>query len=351
MGKTKKIAIIGSGNFGSVIAKLVGENVQNRDQFENEVRMWVYEEQIDGKNLTDLINEKNENVKYLPGIKLPKNVVADPSLENTVKDASVLVFVLPHAFVAKVCDQIDAVLEDDQRKNLEAINLIKGVVFENKSIKLISDLISEKLKIDKDKVAALSGPNVAKELGEESFCETAIGSPSDSLTKDMFNLFNNDYFKVRTTKDIEGVQLGGALKNAVALGAGLCDGLGMKNNTKATIIDIGLAEMVKFSKMFFNADEKTFYGSAGIADLITTCYAGRNRKFAEAFAKEQGKKSIEQIESENFNGQKIQGIGTVDEINQMINASNKQGEFPLFEVLNDIFFKNADPMSLFERLE
>ncbi|KAG0083194.1 Glycerol-3-phosphate dehydrogenase, partial [Podila minutissima] len=93
---TEKVALIGSGNWGSAVAKIIGRNVQNFDHFKKEVKMWVYEEQVDGMNLTDIINTKHENVKYLPGIQLPENVVACPDLIKTCEDATMLVFVVPH---------------------------------------------------------------------------------------------------------------------------------------------------------------------------------------------------------------------------------------------------------------
>merc|ERR1719478_804336 len=95
-GAKEKVTIVGSGNWGSAIAKIIGRNVLDREEFDDEVRMWVYQEQVDGKNLTDIINTEHENVKYLPGIKFTDNVIADPDLPHAVEGATLLIFVLPH---------------------------------------------------------------------------------------------------------------------------------------------------------------------------------------------------------------------------------------------------------------
>merc|ERR1740127_361254 len=101
-GAKEKVMIVGSGNWGSAIAKIIGRNVLDREEFDDEVKMWVYQEQVDGKNLTEIINSEHENVKYLPGIKFTPNVVADPDLTSAVTDASLLIFVLPHQFPARI---------------------------------------------------------------------------------------------------------------------------------------------------------------------------------------------------------------------------------------------------------
>ncbi|KAJ1498615.1 Glycerol-3-phosphate dehydrogenase [Coelomomyces lativittatus] len=117
----ESVSIIGSGNWGSVIAKVIGENVLNHTEFDNEVKMWVYEEIIDTQKLTDIINTQHENVKYLPGIKIPENVKAISDLLETCKEASILVFVVPHQFVKGICNE----LLGNLRKDTKAISLIK----------------------------------------------------------------------------------------------------------------------------------------------------------------------------------------------------------------------------------
>lgn len=157
MPKTK-VAIVGSGNWGSTIAKICGKNVSRYpDDFEEEVQMWVYEEKVDGRNLTEIINEKHENVKYLPGITLPSNVIANPDLKSAVKGATALIFVTPHQFIDNICEQLSGSIPKD---GVRGITLVKGVDVNADKIRIFADVIEEKLGIS---CSALSGANVANE--------------------------------------------------------------------------------------------------------------------------------------------------------------------------------------------
>jgi len=151
---------------------------------------------------------------------------------------------------------------------------------------------------------------------------------------------------------VAGAELCGAMKNVVALGAGFCDGLGFGGNTKAAIIRIGLMEMQLFSETFYG-DRKiksdTYLESCGVADLITTCFGGRNRKCAEIFARsvrEGANKSWEEIEAAELNGQKLQGTGTAKDCMTCIEGAGKKAEFPLFVKIHDIAFGGADPTTI-----
>ena len=138
-------------------------------------------------------------------------------------------------------------------------------------------------------VSVLMGANVANEVARDDFCESTVGY-ADKANGEVFQrLLDCKTFRVGSINDVAGVELCGALKNVVALGAGFCDGLGFGGNTKAAIIRIGLKETIKFAKMFFNGvQDETFLESCGLADLVTTCFGGRNRKCAEAYAKKEG---------------------------------------------------------------
>jgi len=336
----RKVAIIGSGNWGSAIAKIVGENArQHSELFEERVRMWVYQEQVDGKNLTDSINEQHENVKYLPGIKLPDNIVALPDLVESCKGADLLIFVLPHQFVSKVCSDLKGKLG----ANARAISLIKGLAFHDNNISLFTDDIEHNLGIS---CAALSGANIADEVAQEKFCETTIGSKTLQEDGDVwFKLFHTPYFHVGVVADSVGVQICGALKNVVAVGAGICDGLKYGNNTKSAIIRRGLLEMRKFGKSFFGGVRtETFFESCGIADLITTCLGGRNRKVSEAFV--HSGKSIEELEQEMLNGQKLQGTTTAKEVFEFLQIREMTDEFPLMTTVYRIIYEGEPPETI-----
>lgn len=145
---------------------------------------------------------------------------------------------------------------------------------------MISDLISSELNLE---VSTLSGANISSEVAEENFCETTIGYRIPEHGQLFKKLFHTDYFHVNIVRDVHGVEMCGALKNVVAIAAGIVDGLKLGNNSKAAIIRIGLMEMKKFSESFLEGvSVETFFESCGVADLTTTCYGGRNRKVAEA---------------------------------------------------------------------
>ncbi|KAI9622844.1 hypothetical protein KEM48_009729 [Puccinia striiformis f. sp. tritici PST-130] len=307
----QQVAIIGSGNWGSAIAKIAAENAAKHDAFEEEVSMWVFEEQVNGKNLTSIINENHENVKYLPGVQLPTNLKAIPSLTAACQGATMLVFCLPHQFIPNICRQLREAKVIGA--GAFAISLTKGVDVQGDKIKIIADVIEEELGIS---CAALSGANIANEV---------------ALNK-------------------AGVSLCGALKNVVAVAAGFCDGLGWGNNAKAAIMRIGLLEMKSFSMEFFSGvkTETFVQESAGIADLITTCFGGRNRLCAEAYVKTG--KPFSQLETELLGGQKLQGVATAQELNTFLKAKGRVEGYPLFSVVYKIAFENLDPAQMTSHL-
>ncbi|EXJ96437.1 hypothetical protein A1O1_01563 [Capronia coronata CBS 617.96] len=400
--KKHKVTVIGSGNWGSTIAKLVAENTaEHPELFERDVQMWVYEEevQLDKKskhydesselskgpqNLTKLINTFHENVKYLPGIALPYNVIANPSLTDAVKNSSVLIFNLPHQFILNLCKQLRGHILPFAR----GISCIKGVNVHEASISLFSETIGEELGIY---CGALSGANIANEVAQEKFSETTIAydpPPMDSqaptpatsqgsspvsshvdLTKlvhkdvsgrpskvtlrplpseyypfdhvTIKKLFHRKYFHVRVVSDVAGVSLGGALKNIVAVAAGWVDGLGWGDNAKAAVMRVGLLEMREFGNRFFpnTVHPDTFtVESAGVADLITTCSGGRNHKCAMLSIREG--KSIEEIEARELNGQKLQGALTAVEVHTFLKSLGMEKDFPLFTAVYNILKGN-----------
>ena len=361
--------------------------------------MWVFEEEVivprssrhytpevgdRPQKLTALINQYHENVKYLPGVDLPKNVVANPSLVDAVAGSTILIFNLPHQFLAKVCKQLNGRIIPFAR----AISCIKGVNVTDEGISLFSEWIGDSLGIY---CGALSGANIAPEIAAEKWSETTIaydpppldhsrapsprsGSPyangfdgsSVDLTVTMTNgdtfhhldsrgrkskvkltptpanyppldhetfkvLFHRPYFHVRMVSDVAGVSLGGALKNVVALAAGFVDGKGWGDNAKAAIMRVGLLEMVKFGKEFFGETVNTgtfTVESAGVADLITSCMGGRNFRCAK-MSIERGV-SVDEVEKAELNGQKLQGTTTAREVNSFLKTNGKEDDYPLF---------------------
>ncbi|KAI0008553.1 glycerol-3-phosphate dehydrogenase [NAD+] [Xylariaceae sp. FL0662B] len=389
--KRHKVTVIGSGNWGSTISKIVAQNTKERpDLFEEDVQMWVYEEEVTFEDkpqkLTAVINKHHENVKYLPNIKLPTNVIANPSLEDAVKDSSILIFNLPHQFIHRVLKSIKGKIVPFAR----GISCIKGVNVSDEHVSLFSEWIGEGLGIY---CGALSGANIAPEIAAEKWSETTIAydppamdnsrnatprsaTPNRNATHaselsitplvdmqhkdvrgrvsktkltpvphdyppldhDTFKtLFHRPYFHVRMVSDVAGVSLGGALKNIVAIAAGFVDGRGWGDNAKAAIMRVGLLEMVKFGQEFFGetVSPATFTEeSAGVADLITSCSGGRNFRCAKK-AVEQGI-TVQEVEEKELNGQKLQGTTTAAEVHAFLKKRNLEQEYPLFTAVVNI---------------
>lgn len=280
--KPFKISIIGSGNWGTAVAKLVAENTREKPEiFQSDVQMWVFEEQIDGKNLTEIINTEHENVKYLPGIKLPENLVANPDIVETVKDADLLIFNIPHQFLPRICKQLVGKVGPSVR----AISCLKGLEVGPEGCKLLSQSITDTLGIY---CGVLSGANIANEVAKENWSETSIAytKPADfrgpGLDIDEYILkqaFHRTYFHVAVISDVIGASIAGALKNVVACAVGFVEGAGWGDNAKAAIMRIGIKEIIHFASYYEkfgikgSAPNPTTFTeeSAGVADLITTC--------------------------------------------------------------------------------
>ncbi|QIW99878.1 hypothetical protein AMS68_005396 [Peltaster fructicola] len=385
-----KIAVVGSGNWGTTICKVVAENVkEHADLFEEEVQMWVFEEDCtlpkDSKHaashpemlnkpqkLSKLINELHENVKYLPDIPLPRNIIANPDSADAVKDATILIFNMPHQFFGKICEGLRGKVLPYAR----GISCIKGVsVSAERGCELFSNTIAEKLGIY---CGALSGANIATEIAMGKWSETTVAydaPPVDNqgpgakpfeyyLTgsdkhitlqpmpseyplithENLLKLFYRPYLHVRVIGDVAGTSLGGALKNVVALAAGFVDGLGWGDNAKAAVMRVGIQEEVKFGEKFF-ADtfkvETITEESCGVADMITSCMGGRNFRCAKMATAE--KKPIGEIEKRELNGQKLQGTDTAYEVNAFLKSRGMEKDFPLFTAVYNILEGNNKP--------
>ncbi|KXJ19603.1 Glycerol-3-phosphate dehydrogenase 1-like protein [Exaiptasia diaphana] len=334
----RKVAIVGSGNWGTTIARVIGSNVARKpDMFHREVQMYVFDSVLDdGRRLTDVINTDHVNVKNLPGHVIPPNVVANPDLQDSVKDADILVFNLPPMFLEETCAQIKGKIKE----NVLAISMIKGLDHSKKGLHLISSQIKEILEIPD--ISVMMGANIAEEVANEMFSESTIGSKSFESGRIFKELLSKPYFKINVVKDVEAVEFCGAFKNCIALGAGIIDGLGYQNNTKAAVIRIGLEEAYEFSRVFLPGSKMaTFFESCGIADFIVTCYGGKHRLVGEAFVKT-GKQlnDLEAVVPE-LRHRKLPGPDTLEAVYELIEAKNLENKFPLITSLYRVFFKEG----------
>ncbi|KAL3773266.1 hypothetical protein ACHAWO_010966 [Cyclotella atomus] len=360
----EKICIIGSGNWGSAIATKIGRNAAMLPFCNPVVNMWVFEEEVNlpGSNdlmkLSEVINTRHENVKYLPGIKLPENVKAVTDVKEACKDASLLVFVLPHQFLPKLLP----VIRENVHPKSRGVSLIKGLDFDTHTRMpvLISESIEEAMGPGFT-CGVLMGANVANEVAEGKMCESTLAGDFGESNEKIRQIFDEPpNFRVTRINDVAGAEACGALKNIVALGAGFVDALGLGGNTKAALLRVGLLEMARFCGVFFEGvDQGTFLESCGLADLITTCYGGRNRKCAEHFARlrlgdTSNKFSSFQhcselwasIEKDLLNGQKLQATLAIQEVYLLLQSRNMQSKFPLFCSIYDVAFRGKEVMSI-----
>ncbi|VEU19518.1 DEKNAAC100555 [Brettanomyces naardenensis] len=352
--KPYKATVVGSGNWGSTIAKVVAENCIERPQeFDQTVCMWVFEERIKGEKLTEIINTRHENVKYLPGILLPANVVAVPDIVEACKDADIIIFNIPHQFLGNILRQ----LKGKVNPNARAISCLKGLNVSREGCDVLADVISRELGIN---CGALSGANLAPEVAQCKWSETTVayhtpadfrGKGKDIDKKVLKHLFHRPYFHVHVIDDVSGISLAGALKNVVAMAAGFVDGLGWGNNAKSAVMRLGLREMIHFAKLYFpECEERTFTEeSAGVADLITTCFGGRNVRVGKYMAEHHV--PAEDAEKVLLNGQSCQGIFTTKEVYEFLSQRDTIDEFPLFHVTYDIIYNGFPMEKLPERIE
>lgn len=357
-GQQKKVGLIGSGCWGSAIAKIIGTNVIERPEvFDPEVYMYVYEEVVNGQKLTEIINTQHENIKYLPDIKLPANVVAVPDVQKACNNADILVFVLPHQFVEDTCKKMKMSI----KRTAIGVSLIKGFILSDaEGIQLVSRVIKNTLNIE---TAVLMGANLATEVASEMFCETTIAVENPSYDIVLKSLFETVYFRCKVVRNVYGVETCGALKNVVSIGAGIVDGLGFGDNTKAAVIRLGLVEMIEFTKLFLQnmddskelEDNSIFFESCGIADLIATCHGGRNRLLGEAVVKSMKKRGmpgvdIRLLEKEILRGQSFQGPLIAKEIYGYLDKKDMLEQFPLLVSIHRICVREIDPRNFVDCL-
>lgn len=263
------IAVIGGGSWGTALAGLLARKGHS-------VSLWVYE-----KEVVESIQRRHENSLYLPGFSLPKNLSARTDLGKTLLGARYVLFAVPSHVARDVLVQMRPLLPPE----IPVISATKGI--ERKSLRLISEVICEALRRkNADRIAVLSGPSFAKEVMLEHPTAVVLAATDTRLAARVQNIFSTPFFRLFLSADLIGVQLGGAIKNVIALAAGGSDGLGFGYNTKAVLMTRGLSEMARLG-LAMGADINTFYGLSGMGDLFLTCSGAlsRNRRVGEEIGK------------------------------------------------------------------
>ena len=337
----KRVGIIGSGNWGTTIARVIAENLQTQDDFDKTVKMWVFDEIVDGQSLIKIINEKHENVKYLPGYKLPETIIATGDIGEVSRESDYLIFVIPHQFIHEtVRDMVGLV-----KPTAVGISLVKGIAFNEDKIELVTDEIERLLHI---RCGSLMGANIANDIAAKEYCESTLAFPDEEVAKVWLRILSCYYFHVEVIADIVGQQVCGTLKNIVALAGGLVDGLGFGQSTKAAILRQGFVETFEFAKFAFpgrGVDVSTMMASCGFGDIVASSYGGRNRLCAEYFAKTGI--PFHECEAKLLNGQKLQGTLSAGDVYKLLKMRGALKDFPFFTTMYLIVLQKVKPDQIF----
>ena len=324
--KKIKITILGDGAWGTTLAILLSKNG-------HDVKVWS----VFGEHL-DLLDKTRENKKYLEGIKIPQNIVFEKDLKKAIESSDYIVFSIPSKFFRDVASKIKK--ENVILKNKVFISVVKGL--EQKTLKRMTEILKEEL--GNVQTAVLSGPTIAIEVAKEFPALVVVASKNIKLAEGIQDIFINDYFRVYTSTDIVGVELGGPLKNIIAVVAGISDGLGFGSNAKAAILSRGIVEIQRLGQKM-GAKRKTFYGLAGLGDLSTTCISpeSRNRKLGERIAKGEELKDI--IDSTNSI---IEGATTTEAAYQL--SKKYKVDMPIVESVYNILYKKMLPVEALKKI-
>lgn len=315
-----KIAVIGSGSWGTALSIVLADNG-------HEVRLW-------GKNKRIIreINEKHINNKYLPNIILPDLIVGYESFEEAVRNVDVVLLAVPTKAIREIVGKLSQLV----KKHMTIVHASKGI--EPVTFKRISEIILEEMPNDKDNgIVVLSGPSHAEEVSLRHPTTVTAAAKDIQMAERIQDLFMNHYFRVYTNSDIVGVEIGGSLKNIIALGAGISDGLGYGANAKAALITRGLSEMSKIG-IKIGAKPLTFSGLTGIGDLIVTCTSVHSRNWRAGNLLGKGYKLEEVL---NNMGMVVEGVTTTEAVYHLSRELNV--DMPITSALYEILFNSKCP--------
>ena len=303
----KKVSVIGAGSWGSALAVLLANNG-------HEVTLWTHD-----PHEIEMLSTKREQQEKLPGVKLPDNIAIEADLETALTDEDVVVMAVPSPVVRTVAKQMSPFVKDGQI----IVNVAKCI--EDVTYKTLSDIIEEE--IPNAEVCVLSGPSHAEEVGRGIPTTVVIGAKNKKTAEMLQDVFMNKVFRVYTSSDIIGIELGGALKNVIALAAGTVDGLGYGDNTKAALMTRGIAELTRLGEAMGGKPE-TFSGLTGVHS--------RNRKAGYLMGKgmtaDEAMKEVKMVVEGVYSAKAALGL-----------AKKCNVSVPIVEAVNRVLFENADP--------
>ncbi|GBD97077.1 MAG TPA: NAD(P)-dependent glycerol-3-phosphate dehydrogenase [Nitrospirae bacterium] len=317
------IAVIGAGSWGTTLANLLAEKGYN-------VSLWTYEQE-----LADEINRTNINSVYLPGIPLSNNIEATAGLRDAVKKARYILNVVPTQFTRSVFSETAGFIPDDA----EIVSASKGI--EHGTLLTVSAILKD---LTGRRISVLSGPSFAEEVIKKLPTAVTIASEDNDTGLLLQDIFNTDYFRVYTNTDVPGVELGGALKNVMAIASGISDGLGLGASTRAALITRGLAEMIRLGAAM-GAREKTFGGLSGLGDLVLTCTGTLSRNYTVGYKLGRGEKLTGILSNMKM---VAEGVATSKSAYEL--SRKHHVEMPIIEQIYKVINKEKKPVDAVKEL-
>lgn len=312
----KRISVIGSGSWGTALAVML-------DKYGHDVTIWSWQEEEARR-----IREDGEHKEFLPGVPIRKEIKIVTSPEEAVRDAEIVIAAVPSKFVRINMEKFAPYLKENQ----VIVNVAKGI--EDGSLKTLAEVIKEC--VPQCEVTVLSGPSHAEEVGRGIPTAAVIASKDEGLAKMIQAEFSNPVFRLYTNTDVIGVEIGSAMKNIIALAAGMSDGLGFGDNTKAALMTRGMAEIKRLG-VAMGGEEKTFFGLSGIGDLIVTCTSMHSRNRRAGIMLGQGKSLDETLKEVHMVVEGVNSAKAATELAKKYNVS-----MPITEAVTGVLFEGAD---------
>ncbi len=317
-----KIAVLGAGSWGSVLASLLDENGA-------EVKLWSYNPQQ-----VKEFNQTHTNPRYIKNFTFSTSIVAYSDLKEAIQGVDYLLFVVPTQVTRSVAKQVAQILESNQQK-VGIIHASKGL--EENTYSRISEILAQEIKPANRKfIAVLSGPSQAEDVVLRDLTLVTVACSSMQDAQIVQKMFMNNYFRPYTSNDVIGVEIGAALKNIIALGAGALSGLGYHDNAKAALMTRGLAEISRLGTSF-GANPLTFIGLSGVGDIIVTGTSSNSRNWRAGNELGHGKSLKEVIDTM---GMVIEGVPTTKAAYEL--AKQRGVDMPITSAIYHVLYDNAD---------
>lgn len=317
----RKIAVLGIGSWGMGLSKVLAENG-------NDVLVWTRAEEID---VVNEMNEKHQNSRYFGDLVFPESIRATTDMAAAIEGRDLVLIVIPTVGVRAVAKELNKKIKEPKI----IVHASKGL--ERGTHERISTILEEEIDEEKRKaIVALSGPSHAEEVVVQDLTSVTSASENMEIAKEVQDLFMNDYFRVYRNSDIIGVEVGAALKNIIAIGAGALKGLGYGDNATAALVTRGLAEITRLG-VALGADVETFMGLSGVGDLIVTATSPHSRNWRAGKLIGEGL-SIDEIQEEI--GMAIEGLSTVIAAKEL--AEEKKIDMPITNAIYRVVYEDAD---------